>query len=314
MARKQDLKFNIPSVDDLFTNVKGKDILDIEKVIKLPIEKIMPFPNHPFKVKDDKEMENMVESIKEYGVIHPIIVRQRDDGSYEMISGHRRKRAAELAGISEIKAIVRNLTDEEATIYMVDTNLQREEVLPSEKAFAYKMKLDALNKQGKRNDLTCAQVGHKSENQKSRDILSQEVGESREQIRRYIRLTELIPKILEMVDNKRIAFSPAVEISYLKQDEQYVLLDCMECNEATPSQAQAIHLKKLSQEGTLTAEKIEEIMGEEKANQRPKYKINYKRFERVLPRNIVTEREVEDFLYKCVEEHNQRAKQKAMSR
>lgn len=311
MAKKEEIKFNMPSVDDLFTDAKGKDILDIEKVIKLPIDKIIPFPNHPFKVKDDNEMENMVESIKEYGVIHPIIVRQKDDGSYEMISGHRRKRAAEIAGISEIKAIVRNLTDEEATIYMVDTNLQREEVLPSEKAFAYKMKLEAMNHQGKRNDLTSTQVGSKL---RTNEQFAEEIGESREQIRRYIRLTELIPELLNMVDEKRIALNPAVELSYLTKDEQYVLLDCVQCYDATPSQAQAKHLKMLSQEGTLTAEKIEEIMGEEKANQKQSYKINYERFKSVLPKSVVTQKELEDHLFKCAEEHYKRQKSRALAR
>lgn len=315
MATNKSLEFNLPSVDDLFEPVKGKDILDIEKVIPISIKEITNFPNHPFKVIEDERMQDMVKSIKERGVMLPVIVRPKAIGGYEMISGHRRKRACELAGIEEIPCIIKNLTDEEATILMVDTNIQqREEILPSEKAFAYKMKLEALKNQGKRNDLTSAQVGPKLESKTAREKVSDETGESREQIRRYIRLTELIPEILNMVDEKKIAFSPAVEISYLTKDEQYVLLDCMECYAATPSQAQAIHLKKLSQEGNLTAEKIEDIMGEEKPNQKPKYKINYERFEKILPRNVVTEKEVEDFLYSCVEEHNKRQRMKDLSR
>ena len=312
MATNKNLEFNLPSVDDIFEPVKGKDILDIEKIIPISIKDISNFPNHPFKVVDDERMQDMVASIKERGVMLPVIVRPKENGGYEMISGHRRKRACELANIEEIPCIIKNLTDEEATILMVDTNIQqREEILPSEKAFAYKMKLEAMNHQGERTDLTSTQVVSKL---RTNEKLGEEVGESREQIRRYIRLTELIKEILDMVDEKRIAFSPAVEISYLTKDEQYVLLDCMECYAATPSQAQAIHLKKLSQEGSLTAEKIEDIMGEEKPNQKPKYKINYERFEKILPRNVVTEKEVEDFLYSCVEEHNKRQRMKELSR
>jgi len=233
-----------------------------------------------------------------------------------MISGHRRKRAAELAELNEIPCVIRDLTDEEATILMVDSNIQRKEILPSEKAFAYKMKLEAQKHQGKRTDLeenlTSNQVGGKSKETAAK--LGLEKGDSLTQVRRYIRLTELIPELLEMVDNKRIAFNPAVEISYLKNDEQYILLDCIDVFDSTPSQAQAIHLKALSQENKLSAEKIEEILGEEKPNQKPKYKINYSRFEKVLPKNIVTEKEVEDYLYSCAEEHYKRQKQKQMIR
>lgn len=316
MAKKTELKFNLPDVDDLFQPVQGKDILNLEKVIPISVKDISDFPNHPFKVRDDEEMKKMVESIKEVGVLVPVIVRQKQDGGFEMISGHRRKRAVELANKSEILCIIRNLTDEEATILMVDSNMQREEILPSEKAFAYKMKLEAQKQQGKRNDLleTSDQVGRKLRNQEITGRIGEENGDSQTQVKRYIRLTELLPELLNMVDEKVIAFNPAVEISYLNNEEQYVLLDCIQCNDATPSQAQAIHMKKLSQEGKLTAEKIEEIMGEEKPNQKLKYKINYERFEKVLPKNIVTEKEVEDFLFSCVEEHNRRQKMREMSR
>lgn len=312
MAKREELNFNLPSVDELFEPAQGKDILNLKKVIPISIKDISDFPGHPFKVKDDdKEMLRLIESVNEIGVAFPALVRPKKDGGYEMISGHRRKRAAELANLTEIPCIIRNLTDEEATILMVDSNMQREEILPSEKAFAYKMKFEAQKQQGKRTDLTSCQLGEKLRTDKK---LAETAEDSARQIQRYIRLTELISPLLDMVDEKKIAFNPAVEISYLTHDEQYVLLDCIQCSLATPSQAQAIHMKKLSQEGKLTTEKIENIMAQQKPNQKPNYKINYERFEKVLPRNLVTEKEVEDFLFACVEEHNKRQKMRAMSR
>ena len=277
----------------------------------IPLDKISDFPNHPYKVENNDEMQLMIESIKNGGVRYPVIVRLKEDGGYEMICGHRRKFASQFLGLKEIPAIVRELSRDEATILMVDSNIQREKVLPSEKAFAYKMKLDALSHQGKKE--TSRQLVEKSV---SADIIGQEIGESGRQVQRYIRLTELIKDMLELVDIGKVAFSPAVEISYLKEDEQYVLLDCINKYDSTPSQAQAIHMKKLSQDGKLTAEKIEDIMEEEKPNQKSKYKISYDRFEKYLPRNVVTEKEVEDFLFTCVEEHHKRQiqKQRAMVR
>ena len=277
----------------------------------LPISDISNFPNHPYKVEDNEELELMKESIKEGGVKQPVIVRRKEDGGYEMISGHRRKLASEILGLKEIPAIVRDLTKDEATILMVDSNIQREKVLPSEKAFAYKMKLDALSHQGKKE--TSRQVVEKLV---SADLVGKESGDSGRQVQRYIRLTELKKELLDMVDMGRIAFSPAVEISYLNEEEQCVLLSCINMYQSTPSQAQAIHLKKLSQSGNLTAEKIEEIMEEQKANQKEKYNINYERFEKYLPRDVVTVKEVEDFLFKCVQEHHARQmqKQRAMAR
>ena len=277
----------------------------------LPISDISNFPNHPYKVEDNEELELMKESIKEGGVKQPVIVRRKEDGGYEMISGHRRKLASEILGLKEIPAIVRDLTKDEATILMVDSNIQREKVLPSEKAFAYKMKLDALSHQGKKE--TSRQVVEKLV---SADLVGKESGDSGRQVQRYIRLTELKKELLDMVDIGRIAFSPAVEISYLNKEEQCVLLSCINMYQSTPSQAQAIHLKKLSQSGNLTAEKIEEIMEEQKANQKEKYNINYERFEKYLPRDVVTVKEVEDFLFKCVQEHHARQmqKQRAMAR
>lgn len=284
----------------------GKDILNIEKAIPIPLEKLFDFPNHPFKVNDDKEMEKMVETVKQGGIIMPLIVRQRDDGNYEIISGHRRKRASQLANLKEVPCIIRDLTDDEATIIMVDSNMQREKILPSERAFAYKMKLEAEKHQGKRTDLTSDQIGQKLQSKTTRERVAEELGESATNIQRYIRLTELIPELLNLVDEERIAFSPAVEISYLKEDEQYILLNLIQFNEATPSQAQAKYLKKLSQEGRLTTEKMEEIMGEQKPNQVEKIKINAERIQSLLPKEVTTEKETEEFIIKCIKEHNQR--------
>lgn len=304
-------RFNLPTVDDFFERTHGSYVGRIEKI---ETKKLNEFKGHPFKVKEDAEMEQLVESIKENGVLNPVIVRELEDGSFEMISGHRRKKAAEIASMEKIPCIVRNLTDEEATILMVDSNLQREEILPSEKAFAYKMKMEAMNKQGQRTDLTSVPVGQKLENKTTREKIAEETGESSTNIQRYIRLTELIPEILNMVDEKKIAFRPAVEISYLKEDEQYTLLDAMQFNDCTPSLAQAISLKKRSLENSLTAEKIDEIMEEEKSNQIPKFKMNMEKIESVLPRNVVSQKDREDFVIMCVKEHNKRQKQKEYDR
>lgn len=253
MSEKES-KMQLPKLDSLFTTQEQRDYDNAEKVVDININDIVDFPNHPFKVIDDDKMNETVESVKKYGVIHAIIVRKNKEGKYEIISGHRRKRACEIARKEKIPCIVKDLSDEEATILMVDSNLQREEILPSEKAFAFKMKLEALKHQGKKlninNSITSAPMEQKfKEEQTSRQILANESDESREQIRRYIRLTELIPEILNMVDDKRIAFRPAVELSYLSEENQYVLLDIMQFSDATPSLAQAIRMKKLEQEG-----------------------------------------------------------------
>lgn len=270
---------------------------------------ITDFPNHPFKIEDNEEMDKMVESIKNIGVKEPVLVRPKKDGGYEMIAGHRRNYATKKAGLNKIPAIVREMTDEEAVVIMVDSNIQREKILPSEKAFAYKMKLEAMSHQGKKE--TSRQVGEKLV---SADLVGKDNGESGRQVQRYIRLTELIKELLDMVDIGKISFNPAVEISYLTKEEQYMLLECIKRYDSTPSQAQAIFLKKLSQENKLTTDKLEEIMQEEKPNQKPKYNINYNRFEKYLPRDAVTQKEVEDFLFKCVEEHHKRLKQRQMVR
>lgn len=285
----------------------GKDILNIEKAIPIPLEKLFDFPNHPFQVNDDKEMENMVETVKTGGIIMPLVVRQRDDGNYEIISGHRRKRASQLANLKEVPCIIRDLSDDEATIIMVDSNMQRTKILPSEKAFAYKMKLNAQKHQGQRTDLTSTTVVSKL---RSDEQVGNEVGESRETVRKYIRLTELIPELLKLVDEERIAFSPAVDLSYLTEDEQYVILNIYDYDEKTPNVSQARHLKLLSQEGKLTADKIEEIMGEQKPNQVEKFKLNKERIQKILPKSIQTEKQAEDFIVKCIEEHNEREEKK----
>ena len=307
--KEQEQKMKLPKLDDLFTSQEQRDYENAEKVEEIDISKISNFPDHPFKVVNDDKMEEMVKSVKVYGVILPVIVRPKEDGTYEMISGHRRKRACELAGVKQIRCIVKNLTDDEATILMVDSNIQREEILPSEKAFAYKMKLEAMKHQGKRVDLeedeTYRPLGDKL---KSADIMGQEIGESARTIQRYIRLTYLIPELLEQVDLKRIAFRPAVELSYLSEENQYVVQNIFEFDEVTPSLSQAIRLKKLEQEGHLTEEKIEEIMQQEKPNQKEFIKIHNERIEKYIPTKIKESGKVEDFIIQCVEEHNKREK------
>ena len=306
---KNESKMNLPkiTVDDLFSTQEERDSVNQEKVIDISIKDISDFPEHPFKVLNNTEMEELSNSINDVGVLVPAIVRKKDDGKYEMISGHRRKMASQMANKETIPCIVKDLTDDEATLIMVDSNLQREEILPSEKAFAYKMKLEALSHQGKRTDLTLSQVGKKLN---AYEELATEQGESRNQIHRYIRLTELIPELLDKVDEKIIAFNPAVELSYLKQDEQYVLLDCIDYNDCTPSLAQAIHLKKMSQEGTLTTEKIESLMEQDKPNQNPKLKISRNKLEKILPSSLKTDEQIETFVIQCVEEHIKRQRQR----
>lgn len=308
MMAKNIPKMPLPKLDDLFTTEEERTNDKLEKVIDIKISDIDDFPDHPFKVIENEDMYNMRDSIKENGVLVPALVRKKPDGRYEMVSGHRRKYASQLANKETLPCIVRNLTDDEAVIIMVDSNLQREEILPSEKGFAYKMKLEALSHQGKRNDLTSDQVGPKLI--RSNELLSNDVGESISNIKRYIRLTELIPELLELVDEKQIALSPAVELSFLKDEEQYAVLDCIECNVATPSHAQAIRLKKMSQEGTLTTDEIEDILSEEKPNQIPKMKFNADRIRNVLPKNI-EEKKIEDFVVNAIEfygKHLQRQK------
>ncbi len=251
----------LSSYDDLFQNDEARADDLREKVMEIPLSELFPFKNHPFKVMDDEAMQDTTESVAKYGVLVPAIARVREDGGYELIAGHRRKRACELAGKETMPVIVREMDDDAAVIIMVDSNLQRENILPSERALAYKMKLEAIKHQGERKDLTSSQVGMKLQ---ALDIVGQQAGESRNQVHRYIRLTELVPEIMDMVDSKKIAFNPAVELSYLKKEEQELLLDAMEKQEATPSLAQAQRLKKYSREERLSTDVMDAIMSEEK--------------------------------------------------
>ncbi len=309
---EQKKKMQLPKItrDEFFTTQEERDLRSKEHVENLKISDIADFPNHPFKVIVDDEMREMSKSIEEYGVLVPVLVRPKQDGKYEMISGHRRKKASELANKDSIPCIIRELTDDEATIIMVDSNMQREHILPSEKAFAYKLKLEALNSQGKRNDLTLSPMDTKLD---SAEKLGKEFDDSRATVFRYIRLTELIPKILDMVDSERIAFRPAVEISYLTKDEQNMLLDCMEYSDCTPSLSQAIQLKELSRKKELNQDTMDSLMEQEKPNQKEKYKFNADRLRNLLPRNL-DDKGREDYVVKAVEFYNNHQRKKQMER
>ena len=267
MAKGREIKLPLPAADDLFSTQEERDEAKREFIADIPLTEISDFPDHPYKVKQDESMLELSASIREKGVVNPALVRPKPEGGYEMVAGHRRKFASELAGKAVMPCIVRNLTDDEATIIMVDSNLQREKVLPSEKAFAYKMKLDAMKRQGKRTDLTSAPLAQKLQGKTSRQLLGEQVGESQDQIRRYIRLTELITPILDMVDEGKIAMRPAVELSYLPKEQQQALFDTMELEDCTPSHAQAIKMRKFAEAGKLNEDVILSIMTEEKPNQ-----------------------------------------------
>lgn len=299
MAAKDDIRAHIKltTVADLFSTEESRADAQREKVLEISLAEISDFPGHPFKVKADEAMLEMADSVKQYGVLVPGLVRPKTDGGYEMVAGHRRKKASELAGIETMPCIVRELDDDQATIIMVDSNLQRENISPSEKAFAYKMKLVAMNRQGQRNDLTSRQVVGKLE---SADVIGRETGESGRQIQRYIRLTELTPPILEMVDEKRIAFNPAVELSYLTEKEQQSLYDTMQSEDCTPSLAQAQRMKKLSQDGRLNVDVIFSILTEEKPNQKEKLAIQRERIDRFFPTDY-SEKQKEELIIQLLE-------------
>ena len=300
-------------LDDLFSTDESRAEAQLEKVIKLNPDEISDFPNHPFKVKQDDDMAEMVESIKKYGVLVPALVRPKEDGGYEMVAGHRRKFAASLAGVSEIPCIVRSLTDDEATIVMVDSNLQREKILPSEKAFAYKMKLEAIKRQGRRTDLTSAPLEPKLKGSRSNEELAANSPDSRSQIQRYIRLTELIPPVLQMVDDGKIAFRPAVELSYLSKEQQESLYSTMECEDCTPSLAQAIKMKEFSKDGKLTDEVILSIMQEEKPNQREQFKIPKERISKYFAPGTPAQK-IEDTIIRALELYRKRERQRDIER
>ncbi len=301
MARSRGNKIELTAYDDLFETDESRAEAALSKIREIPISEIDEFPDHPFKVLMDEDMEQLVESIKRNGVMTPATVRLKEDGRYELISGHRRKKACELAGLETLKCEVKELTRDEAIIIMVESNLQRSTILPSEKAFAYKMRLEAMKRQaGRPPKENSSPVGT---HLRSDAELAEKVGESRNQIQRYIRLTELIPEILQMVDERQIAFRPAVEISYLSEEQQYTLLEAMEYNDATPSLAQAIKMKKFMQDGKLTDEVIQSIMQEEKPNQREKPAFRDERITKLIPKTVPKGQET-DFVVKALEFYN----------
>lgn len=300
MAKRNDIHIELKPFDDLFETDESRADLQKERLSDIPIKDIYDFPDHPYQVKDDEAMMELVESIKAYCLLHPVVVRPLEDGSYEMVSGHRRKRACELAGFETIPARIMELTRDEAILMMVDSNLQRDEILPSEKAHAYKMRLEAMNRQGKRTDLTSVPVEQKLKTKTSREVLAESIGESQAQVQRYIRLTELIPELLDMVDEKKIALRPAVEISYLPKETQAWLHEAMEYADATPSHAQTIKMRKFHEEGKLTQEVVESIMEEEKPNQKIKPAFRDERITKLIPRSIPMERQT-DYVVKALE-------------
>ena len=301
----------LTSLDDLFSTEESRAEEEKERIQEIPITEIDGFPEHPFHVDMDDAMREMVESVKRFGVLSPAVARQKEDGRYELISGHRRKKACELAGIEKMPVIVRNMDRDEAIIFMVDSNLQRERLLPSEKAFSYKMKLDAMKrKQGERTDLTSAPMVQKLT---SRELLAEKSGDSHEQVRRYIRLTELTPDLLKMVDEGKIAFRPAVELSYLSKEEQASLLMTMESEVCTPSLAQAIKIKKFSQEGRLNDDVILSILSEEKPNQKEVYKLPKERLDKYFPKGTPPEK-IEEIIFKALELYRKRERSREMER
>ena len=295
----------LASLDDLFSTQASRDEAQREKVQEIPLEELHPFAHHPFKVLDDDRMRDTADSIREYGVLVPAIARPRAEGGYELIAGHRRKRGCELAGLQTMPVIVRELDDDAATIIMVDSNIQRENILPSERAFAYQMKLEALKHQGLRNDLTSGQFGPKLNSKRSNATLAEQSGDSIKQVQRFIRLTNLIPTLLDMVDSKKIAFNPAVELSYLTQEEQGKLVDTMESEQATPSLSQAQRLKKFSQEGKLTEESMLAIMSEEKKPEIGKVTLGTDTLRKYFPTNW-TPKQMEDQILKLLNNWYQR--------
>ena len=294
--------------DDLFSTEESRANDSREKVVEIPLSELHPFKDHPFKVKDDEAMMETADSIRQYGVLVPAIVRPDPNGGYELIAGHRRHHASELAGKETMPCIVRDLDDDAATIIMIDSNLQRESLLPSERAFAYKMKLEAMNHQGERVDLTCSQVGNKSAGKKSSELLAEQVGQSKNQIFRFIRLTELIPPLLDMVDEKKIALSPAYELSFLKPEEQAQLIETMSYEQATPSLSQAQRLKKFSQEGRLTEDVMLAIMSEEKKSELDKVTLSSKTLRKYFPENYTPQR-MQEIIIKLLEQWQRKRQQ-----
>ena len=299
---KSNANLALKGLDEMFSTEESRQEQQREQVQQIPIGELFPFKNHPFKVLDDESMQRTVESVEQYGVLSPLIARPRPEGGYEIISGHRRQHAAQLAGLDTLPVIVRNMDDDAAVLLMVDSNLQRENILPSERAFAYKMKLEALKNQGARSDLTSTQIGRKLE---AADIVGQEAGESRNQVRRFIRLTNLIPELLDLVDEKKISFNPAVELSYLDESQQRDFLQAMDETQNAPSLSQAQRMKKLAQEGKLTYEAAFAIMGEAKKDELDKVVIKNDTLKKYFPRSY-TPRQMEDVIIKLLEQWQRR--------
>ena len=301
-------KVELAPYDDLFSTEESRQDAKLEKVQEIPLSELHPFKNHPFKVKDDEAMLETADSVRQYGVLVPAIARPDPEGGYELVAGHRRHRASELAEKETMPVIVRDLDDDAATIIMVDSNLQRESLLPSERAFAYRMKLEAMKHQGERMDLTCSQVGNKSAGKKSSELLAEQVGQSKNQIFRYIRLTELIPELLDMVDERKIALNPAYELSFLKKEEQRDLLDAMDSEQATPSLSQAQRLKKYSQEGHLTLDMMRVIMGEEKKSDLDKVTLSADILRKYFPKSYTPQR-MQETIIKLLEQWQRKRQQ-----
>ena len=309
----KELKLNLPSADDIFSTQEERDEAKRERVVELSLHEISDFPNHPFKVRMDAEMQEMAESVKQYGVLVPGLARPKVGGGYEMVAGHRRKMASELAECDTMPCIVRNLTDDEATIIMVDSNLQREKILPSEKAFAYKMKLEAMKRQGKRMDLTSVETQQKLKGMTSRRLLSEKTGDSQDKIRQYIRLTNLIPQVIDMVDTGRIAMRPAVELSYLPTEAQETLLATIGSEECTPSHVQAAKMRKFAEEGRLNEDVILSILQEEKPNQVEQFKMPREKISRFFAPGTPTEK-MQETIVKALEHWRQKERQRKDAR
>lgn len=305
MKAGQSIDLGLTGYDELFTTQAEREDAKRERIMDIPLDRISDFPNHPFKVKHDEALQEMAYSIRQYGVLVPALVREKPDGGYEMVAGHRRKLASTLAEKETMPCVVRDLTDDEAVIIMVDSNLQREKVLPSEKAFAYKMKLDAMKRQGKRLDLTSDPLGQKLKGRISVEVLADDANESKTQIQRYIRLTNLTTELLDMVDEGKIALRPAVELSYLSEDEQRSLLDTMSCEACTPSHAQAIKMRRFSEAGNLTEQVILSIMQEEKPNQKEQFKIPKERIAKYFPAGTPAQK-MEETIVKALEYYRKR--------
>ena len=293
-------KIELTSLDDLFTTEENRQEAKLEKIRDIPLSELHPFKNHPFHVRDDEAMMETADSVRQYGVLVPAIARPDPNGGYELVSGHRRHRASELAGMETMPVIVRELDDDAAVLVMVDSNLQRENILPSERAFAYKMKLEAMKHQGERIDLTCSQVGNKLNGKKSSELLAEQVGQSKNQVFRYIRLTELVPDLLNMVDERKIALNPAYELSFLKKEEQEQLLDAMDSEQATPSLSQAQRLKKFSQEGHLTPDVMCAIMSEEKKSEWDRVTLTSETLRKYFPKSY-TPKKMQETIVKLLE-------------